>query len=168
MEDWQNKMKMYVGLYWHNKFKVARWIAIYSSVIVGIMIYQHNFPQPAPPPTPGMKMEERLGKEFSLLATLPGATQQNYAVFHKRNLAHIQGSYRTDKDYSEILAFYLEELKKNGWIFIKEDYISGDSSQHAMFCKNKSQKDSKYSYELHIYYFRREGLFTVDLTWRGD
>lgn len=165
MEDWQSKFKMYMGLYWKNKFKVDKWAAIYIFAIFGIVVYNYNFPQPPSPPTPGMRMEEVLDKEYSLLGTLPGTTKRTYVISHKRNQASIQGSYSTDKSFSVIRDFYIEEAKKNGWTFVKEEYLSTDSSDHIMFRKYNPKTSA---YDLSIYYFRSKGLFTVDLIWWGE
>ncbi|AIF51830.1 hypothetical protein [Pelosinus sp. UFO1] len=159
--------------------KKDKWYFTYGLLVTfilftGLLFYHYYIiPQlPAPPPTPGIMAEELLGKEFGLLTTLSGTALQHYASSHKRTLAYSQGSYKTNKSYREIRAFYIEEAKKNGWTFVTEEHLNSDSSEHIQFRKDGPQKADQFhiysfQHKLSIYYFSNKNLFTVDLTSNG-
>src|SRR5437763_190225 len=65
-----------------------------------------------------------LENEFRHITPVPEATQLGFEFFHKINLGSVGANYRTDKSYKEIRAHYEDELKRNGWRFVKERKVT--------------------------------------------
>lgn len=74
--------------------------------------------------TEGAIKKEELMNEYNLLQPLPGTLRTTLSSHNKSNSAIVSASYRSSKNYEEIKSFYMDEAKKNGWVFVNEETVS--------------------------------------------
>ncbi|MGE5473969.1 MAG: hypothetical protein ACM3UU_07080 [Ignavibacteriales bacterium] len=66
-------------------------------------------------------VEKELESEFFSIQPMPGAELFKKSHSHKTNQALVSASYITNKSFDEILAFYDDELIRNGWGYAGEE-----------------------------------------------
>ena len=87
--------------------------------------------------------------EFQKIVPLPLSTQVQHGAMHKTHEGIINTAYLTKLSYSEIRAYYDQELGKQGWRFARESEVKYDGQDYGgrerFYCKGNYTADLQYA-----------------------
>lgn len=98
------------------------------------------------------KIRDEMEAEFQKISPLPRAVQVQHGSMHKARQGLIRMAYKTELSYSEIKAYYDNELGKQGWRFARESHVKYDGQDYGgkelFYCKG--------NYTTNLYYAGRQ------------
>jgi hypothetical protein len=109
--------------------------------------------------------ERALAEEFSRLSMPPTAALIDRTYVHKPGKAVVGATYRAPVSYTDLRAYYDDELGRNGWIFQTEDRVTvwdKDLGGHQACYR-------KHEFGATLFYYGDQSAaprtFGLDLTW---
>lgn len=126
---------------WFHNYPMPNWLSWFGLILlvswIAYIIYISIIGEPK------ARKVQILEQEFSAIAPFPNSKLvEEYSSY---KLEYVSASYVAPNRFENILAYYDEELTKNGWVFYGTSPVADNGGRDAYFCRDEYEAYIQYA-----------------------